>query len=116
MDDNKPRGSQAGLAAFAQVARATLEGSARQKHGPAAEASHLAALAVERLTSELARLGLQLTLELEATVAMRREAQNSAHLAYLRAHGSEEDYQQIGRKVTAKYRTPSGRWRKMDRT
>ena len=59
----------------AQVTRQTLEGSARQQHGPAAQASHLAALAIERPTAELARVGVTLTPELEATIATLREAQ-----------------------------------------
>ena len=100
--------NRVGLPALGQVAADSLAAVAKGKMGAAAEASHLAALAADKLEAGRDHLGPE---DLAQIARLLREAQNAAHLAYVRQGGSEADYQAFGKKVTSKHLTPSGRWR-----
>ncbi len=108
--------TRAAMESRANIAQAALHQSAREQHSITAEGSHLAALAAERLQSAVVETGssgcCSIAMDdIRAVLTMLHAAQNAAHVGYLRQLGSEDDYQKIGRKVAARYRTPSGKWR-----
>ena len=101
----------AALNAVADVATTSLQRGTRDQHGTLARVSHLAALAAERLQSELSSgLDDEIVRDL---LAMLREIQNEGHLGYLKHSGAETDYQKVGAKVRSRFQTPSGKWRKL---
>ncbi len=97
------------------VARSLAE-SAKGQHDALVEASHTAALAADKLRAAAVGQGIgmaEITVtELEAILAMMRDIQNKAHLAFLAAQGTEADYQAAGRRVAQRYSAPIGRARK----
>ena len=118
MNDDLRR-TRAAMDAVAAVARQSLAGQDKQplQGGALAAMSHTAALAVERLDRAALGQGVgqaEIAInDLEAIKAMLREIQNTGHLAYLKQHGAEADYQAVGVRMTKQYRTPAGKWRKL---
>lgn len=98
-DDDRKRA----MAAVAAVARQSLAMTAKAKHSATAEMNHMARIAFDRLTTGAAEQGIgkaEISVEdLELVKEALRAIQNSGHLAFLRSHGDETDYQTIGRKV-----------------
>ncbi len=113
------RHTRTGMDAVAAVAQQSLAGQVRQSlaGGVLASMSHTAALTVERLDHAVLEHGVGkaeiAVSDLEAIKAMLREIQNAGHLTYLKQHGAEADYQTIGVTVAKRYRTPTGKWRKL---
>ena len=106
---------RAGMDAVASVAATALAATAQDQHGVLARVSHLAALAAERLeqvTCGAVDSSASDAGTMSSVLSMLRELQNESHLAYLKQHGAEADYQKIGAKVRSRFQTPSGKWRK----
>ena len=97
----RPPGFNSGMQAVAEVTRASMADTAKDQHGTLAEVSHIAALAASRLRDAAAGIS---NADLEAITGMLHDIQNKAHVAFLRKHGSEADYQAAGRKVAQHYK------------
>lgn len=106
---------RAGMDAVASLAATSLAAVAQDQHGILARVSHLATLAAERLeqvTCGAADNSASDAGAISNVLSMLQEIQNESHLAYLKQHGAETDYQKIGAKVRSRFQTPGGKWRK----
>ena len=83
---------------------------AKEQHGVLAEVGHTAALAAATLRGAALGQGIGKaeigTTDLDAVLAMLRDIQNRAHLAFLAAQGAEDDYQATGRRLRLCHSAP----------
>ena len=80
----------------------------KEQRSTLVEVGHIAAFAADKLRAAAVEQGIgkaEINIaDLEAIIAMMRDIQNKAHLAFLAAQGIEDDYQAIGRRVEKRYK------------
>jgi hypothetical protein len=97
--------------AASSIAGITLSQMSRDTHKVMIEMSHLASFVIERLRLTAIGQGIgkaEIPLaDLDAVYGLLREIQNSGHVAFLRAYGSENDFQSVRSKVAKRLRIPA---------